>query len=554
MASFSAEDDPTYDQAMKSNERDQWEDARHAEINNLNHFGVIGEKIPADKVPPDCDIYDTMMVCKRKRGKDNVVTRHKMRCVLCGNQMNASKTVVDLRTQSPTLMHRTFKFGCGVAVNKRARRCSFDVVGAYLQGMYKKNVVYARAPKDCREYDERGVELVWATVRPLYGEPDAGRVWYNTLAYYLMDTEKFVRNHYDPCHFAKTFADGTDLQLHIYVDDGNTWDTNCVEADAFYERLSTQFDIKVVPDDYFLGMDVFSPEPAIIKISNKTYILALVAREFPDGAEKLPKYSSPGDPRLFEYYEMALAAHVAPAPEFGTRYRSLVGGLQWVGPTARPDVLHSTGICARAYTFSTVELYGCAVRILLYLAESCDVGITFSAYTPNPDVLDAATDSDWHITRSTSGGGLRLAGGTAHAVSRKQDCTAGSSAGAEIVAASSLCDDIVHARGLLGYMNLPQSGPTILDVDNKAVYDVSRNYSATKQLRHLDRRAFRIREYTFSSIVAARLVRTSENWADMFTKVLDRTPFLKFRRLVLNTVDSVVARVVAMVVDAWVTV
>ena len=96
-----------------------------------------------------------------------------------------------------------------------------------------------------------------------------------------MDTEKFVRNHYDPCHFAKTFADGTDLQLHIYVDDGNTWDTNCVEADAFFERLSTQFDIKVVPDDYFLGMDVFSPELAIIKISIITMIHVILLRPSP---------------------------------------------------------------------------------------------------------------------------------------------------------------------------------------------------------------------------------------------------------------------------------
>ena len=81
-----------------------------------------------------------MMVCKKERGKDNVVTRFKMRCVLCGNRMNASKNVTDLRTQSPTLMHRTFKLGCAVATVKRARRKSFDVVGAYLQGNFKLKV------------------------------------------------------------------------------------------------------------------------------------------------------------------------------------------------------------------------------------------------------------------------------------------------------------------------------------------------------------------------------------------------------------------------------
>ena len=52
-------------------------------------------------------------------------------------------------------------------------------------------------------------------------------------------------------------------------------------------------------------------------------------------------------------------------------------------------------------------------------------------------------------------------------------------------------------------------------------------------------------------MVAARLVRTTENWADMFTKVLDRGPFLKFRRLVLNPIDSVVARVSAVIGGIW---
>ena len=103
-------------------------------------------------------------------------------------------------------------------------------------------------------------------------------------------------------------------------------------------------------------------------------------------------------------------------------------------------------------------------------------------------------------------------------------------------------------------MNLPQVAPTI-DVDNKAVYDVSRNYSATKNLRHLDRRSFRIREYTFKSLFcgSARLVytRTTENWADMFTKVLNRGPFLKFRRVVLNPIDSIVAHVAAVIGGVW---
>ena len=70
--------------------------------------------------------------------------------------------------------------------------------------------------------------------------------------------------------------------------------------------------------------------------------------------------------------------------------------------------------------------------------------------------------------------------------------------------------------------------------DNKALFDVSRNYSATKDLRHLGRHEFRIREYAFAGILLLKLISTHDNVADLFTKALNRTPFERFRALVCN--------------------
>ena len=91
----------------------------------------------------------------------------------------------------------------------------------------------------------------------------------------------------------------------------------------------------------------------------------MVARELFDGIGRFPNYDTPSDPRLMEYYEAALVAQAVVSAEFNTRFRSLVGALIWVGPAARADVLYSAGICARAFTFATLDLYGCAVRILV---------------------------------------------------------------------------------------------------------------------------------------------------------------------------------------------
>jgi hypothetical protein len=205
-----------------------------------------------------------------------------------------------------------------------------------------------------------------------------------------------------------------------------------------------------------------------------------------------------------------------------------------MGPTARPDCLYPTGICARAYTFPTEELYGCGIRVLVYTAQTRGVGIRFESATyEDSHKLKAASDSDWQITHSTSGGCIRLAGGCCLAVSRKQDCATNSTAHAEIVAASGLADDVKHAVGMCADLGLPQQ--TIeFEVDNKALFDVSRNYSATKNLRHLGRRDFRIREYAFAGLLLLKLISTHDNVADLFTKALNRTPFERFRALVCN--------------------
>ena len=132
-------------------------------------------------------------MCKIKRGVDNAVTRRKVRTVLCGNQMNQSVKRVDMRTMSPTIRSASFKMCCAAAALNGSRHTAFDVVAAYLQGTFSGQRVVARAPPGFRTFDERGVEEVWILLRPLYGEPDAGRIWYNTFAHYLC--------HEDPLQF-----------------------------------------------------------------------------------------------------------------------------------------------------------------------------------------------------------------------------------------------------------------------------------------------------------------------------------------------------------------
>ena len=106
LTSLTEDDDPPWEQAIKCNDRQEWYAAADQELDNLERFDVF-VLVPADEVPANEDIFDSMLLCKKKRGQDNVCIKRKVRCVLCGNQMvqsakrGVSKTTVDMRTHSP---------------------------------------------------------------------------------------------------------------------------------------------------------------------------------------------------------------------------------------------------------------------------------------------------------------------------------------------------------------------------------------------------------------------------------------------------------------------
>ena len=186
-----------------------------------------------------------------------------------------------MRTHSPTIRHCCYKLVTGAAVCRRMRRRGFDVKWAYLQGegKFMGCKVWARAPFGCRLYDKRGVEYVWEVVKPLYGGPDSGRVWYLTFTSWLMSPAagSFLRCDADACLFDRVLTDGR-INLNLYVDDGSTWDSNAVECDKFYGLLARRFTITDDPGVFFLGMNHIDHHSGALTLCSRTYILNICQR------------------------------------------------------------------------------------------------------------------------------------------------------------------------------------------------------------------------------------------------------------------------------------
>jgi len=359
----------------------------------------------------------------------------------------------------------------------------------------------------------------------------------------------FNRCHFDPCalwhvvdevvtldtkHLVRSEKPPTEMRINlvIYVDDGRTWDTCAAICDAFYIRLADAFSITLGGGlEFLLGMDISMGE-GWLKITSRTYISALCKKWLDHPIEEYKQVYTPADKNLMDYYETAVTTR---GDGFdGTTYRELVGALMWPAPTTRCDVLFVVGIHARAMTFPTSDLFHTALRVLVFLGQTMNDGIMYSANAPNAREYIAWSDSDWAVSRSTSGGIHTLAGGAIDASSRKQECVTGSSTHAEAVAASSVSNDVLCERGILGEFGLPQTDPTKMMVDNANVLTIVQNRLSSKKVRHITRRELIVREREVEGYLVVTKVHTSDNLADLMTKVLDRVPFESLRKRALH--------------------
>jgi hypothetical protein len=84
------------------------------------------------------------------------------------------------------------------------------------------------------------------------------------------------------------------------------------------------------------------------------------------------------------------------------------------------------------------------------------------------------------------------------------------------------------------YLGMPQDQPTPLSVDNSGAVELSRDRKSCHRSRHVDRRYFKVRELQALGSIVVSHVPTADNAADLLTKPLELSVFLKHRKTLMN--------------------
>lgn len=131
-------------------------------------------------------------------------------------------------------------------------------------------------------------------------------------------------------------------------------------------------------------------------------------------------------------------------------YQSLIGCLQWLSNSTRPDISHAVSQLSRFNSNWTTEDWMFAKHVLQYLKGSDTVGINFGS---NPDALKVYSDADFsqcpETRRSVTGYIFCLNGGSISWNSQRQHVVALSTSEAEYMAASDAARHLSWVRDFL---------------------------------------------------------------------------------------------------------
>jgi hypothetical protein len=178
-----------------------------------------------------------------------------------------------------------------------------------------------------------------------------------------------------------------------------------------------------------------------------------------------------------------------------------------------------------------------AIYVLRYLKGTADMGITFRS-VQGPLTLSGFTDSNFTTPdsngKSVSGYLFSMGSGAVSYRNRLQTTVAKSTAEAEYVALGLATTEAIYLRMLLGELGHPAHGPTMIGEDNEACMTIATTTQTSFRTRHIKIEFHFIRDAIKAQDIHLEYVPSADNPADMMTKPLRGSVFIRHRSTILS--------------------
>lgn len=497
----------SYQEAVKSNEKENWFNAMKEEYDSL----IKNETWTLVKPTKDQKVIDNKWVFKIKTNPDGSTNRYKARLVAKGFKQEHG---VDYdETFSPVVRFTSIRMILAIAVVLNLKLRQFDVKTAFLYGELEENV-FMKQPFG---FNDNG-NSVCKLQKSLYGLKQASRCWNKKFKHFI-EKFGFVACASDPCVFVYKYMDNIVI-LAIYIDDGILAGNNNDFLDKVIEHLRQQFEIKVVDIGCFVGLQIDQRNDGSIFIHQNAYTKKILQRFRMDDCKIV---STPSDKnQTLEKFEKEKQANYP--------YRELIGSLLFLTAT-RPDISYSVGLISRYMERPTKIHVNAAKRVLKYLKGTQNFGILYQSGGPQrfTGYSDADYAGDIDTRKSTSGYAFILGNGIISWCSERQQSVSLSTTESEYVAASNAIKELIWLKRLINELVAGQYKSVEFYLDNQSAIRLIKNPEFHKRSKHIDVRYHFIREKFNEKLFNLHYVETKEQLADIFTKSLPRVAFQYLR-------------------------
>lgn len=542
---FAASSDPDtmyHHQAMNQEDAPLFREAALQEVRDHEkngHFVLV----PRDSVPDGMKVLQSVWSYKRKR---RIATReiYKRKARLNVHGGMQEKFVNFWETYSPVVTWFAIRLFVTLAYLRNWHTRQIDFVLAYPQADVECEM-YIEIPQGF-EYNGNRKSHVLKLLKNVYGQRQAGRVWNKHIHSGLIE-RGYEQSKIDSCVYYK----GTTILL-LYVDDGIFVGPNADEITALIKSLqeddtcSTNYNVTDEGDvDDYLGVKFNKREDGRVELIQPHLIQQII-----DDLGLKEDSVSKSTPALSTQI-LHRDSEGAPFDE-DWNYRSIIGKLNFLEKSTRPDLSTAVHQCAR-YSVDPKKSHGEAVkRIGRYLLATKERGII---YDPKEDSFECWADAsfcgDWvrelaehdpSTARSRIGHIIKYGGCPLiwHSKMATEICL--STTEAEYVSLSIALRETIclmqllaeaSSKGITGLQHCPTIHCKAFE-DNSGALEIANVPKMRPRTKFINTKYHHFREFVSKGLITIKAVSTVDQQGDLFTKPLGRELFEKFRRLIMG--------------------
>ncbi len=538
MAASSDPDVMNLNEALKQPDKAEFKIAMVKEV-NAHTVNGNWKLIPISEVPNGHDILPAVWAMRRKRDiSTRQVYKWKARINVHGGRQKHGVNYWE--TYAPVASWASIRLVMNMAALAGWETRQLDFVLAFPQAPVETDL-YMEVP---RGFEIKGSKekYVLKLINNLYGQKQAGRVWNQHLTKGLIEIG-FTQSQSDPCIYWR----GTSILIVIYTDDTIVTGPNSEELSEIIKDIGNKFDItsQLTVND-FLGVNIKRDTDSKTFSLTQPHLIKSILSDL-GLSETSNNKSTPAITKKLLHQHLDSPPHSEP-----WHYRSVIGKLNYLEKSTRPDIAFAVHQCARFCENPRYEHSKAVKMIGRYLCATMDKGIickpndeSFVVYcdadfagTWNPDVAEF----DKSTARSRSGYVIKYGNCPIVWASKLQTEIALSSTESEYVSLSQSLREVLPLMRLVTELaladfhlnaNTPKVHCKVFE-DNSGALEMARTPKMRPRTKHMNLKYHHFREAVDNGLVSIFAIDTLDQQADLLTKPLAEASFVKLRELIMG--------------------